>query len=387
MTARPFVEIFCESAVTGAMLSRPLIGVLVNKRFLLKPKGLLFAVKLMQANEIPQCYIYFFSPGDIDWRKKKIRATILNQYGQRMQHMLPFPDILYDRGAAFSPSEQASAEIARRRFQVIGTVQSINSCKLDKWQVHQRLARCQAAVKHLPVATLYRSRNDLAMMLMHHNYVFLKSAGGSGGRAVISIEQLEDHYCINYYLRGGHRKETAAGFEELITALSGIASLDQGKWVIQQGIRLMNYQGRLFDLRILLVKNRDGQWVAVYNQARIANNGTVITNLSLGGEVADYHDLFNTLKAHYPHVPSDGEIRAECIKIAGCIEQQFGPFGEIGMDIGVDQAGRIWFLEGNSKPSKLPEDTIEDTEGVSPQFLMILEYAGLLYHVNVASRQ
>jgi hypothetical protein len=68
--------------------------------------------------------------------------------------------------------------------------------------------------------------------------------------------------------------------------------------------------------------------------------------------------------------------------IACYIEKEFGPFGEIGIDIAVDKTGKVWLLEANSKPTKLPEQRIEDTAGISPQFLLILEYAKHLYSKN-----
>ena len=56
------------------------------------------------------------------------------------------------------------------------------------------------------------------------------------------------------------------------------------------------------------------------------------------------------------------------------------------MDLGVDEQGKIWFFEGNSKPSKLPEQVIEDTVGISPQFLMTLQYARTLYNRRYGRR-
>jgi hypothetical protein len=101
--------------------------------------------------------------------------------------------------------------------------------------------------------------------------------------------------------------------------------------------------------------------------------------LSLGGEVMNYSDIYPALKKRYPGIPTDKQIKDICMVIARYIEKEFGPFGEIGMDIGVDETGKVWLLEANSKPSKLPEQKIEDTVGISPQFLMTLEYARLLY--------
>jgi len=48
------------------------------------------------------------------------------------------------------------------------------------------------------------------------------------------------------------------------------------------------------------------------------------------------------------------------------------------MDMAIDEYGRIWFIEANSKPDKNPEPHLENTEDISPQFLSILEYSKFL---------
>ena len=69
-----------------------------------------------------------------------------------------------------------------------------------------------------------------------------------------------------------------------------------------------------------------------------------------GGEVFDYSALYPELRARYPCVPTDTEIRKAAITIARHIEKEFGQFGEIGMDLGVDEQGKIWF-EGTPSPA------------------------------------
>lgn len=358
---------------------RPLIGVFINKKLLWTRRVVLFARKLYQANDKAKCSIYFFSHENIDWEKQKIRGYLYGGSKKRWQEsLLPFPDIVYDRGAGFGRLEEGNVERLRARFKKIPGIQFINSCKLPKWQLHQKLSRHKAVNKYLPATNLSRGIQDIRKAIAKHGYLFLKSSGGSGGKDVFALEKQKGGFYFHYYLKGIHRKRYASNLRSLQSELNAIG-LRPDRVIIQQGIRLVKYNNRLMDLRVLMVKDREGIWSAVYNQARLAQSGAVITNLSLGGEVMNYSDIYPALKKKYPGIPSDNQVRRICVVISRYIEKEFGSFGEIGMDIGVDYSGRFWLLEANSKPTKLPEQGLEDTEGISPQFLMTLDYARLLY--------
>ncbi len=359
---------------------KPLIGVFVNSRFLANPKGALFASKLMQANEIAGCSVCFFSPEDIDWNRRRINATVFCfPEGRQVRRQLPFPDIIYDRGAAFPKERQREVEAIRRRFKIVEKIRFVNSSKLEKWPVIEKLRQVREVRPYLPATLLCRHVNDIRMMLQRFGFIFIKNSAGSGGTDVLSVKRQGNRYHLFFFRKGAHHRRVFSSINELLSELAGMLDLKNEKYVVQQGIRLVKYRGRPLDLRVLLNKNKYGRWVAVYNQARVAPTGAVITNLALGGEVMDYAAIVPDLKERYPRIPEDKKIREVCIVIAAAIEKMFGPFGEIGMDMAVDERGKIWLLEANSKPSKLPEDFIEDTRGVSPQFLMVLEYAAALH--------
>lgn len=359
--------------------TRPLIGVFVNKKFFSKRNVALFAKKLNQANEKAKCSIFFFTLENINWKRRTISGYVLGVNSKQwIERQLPFPDIIYDRGTAFGGEEKTEAEALRARFKKLPGIQFINSCKLKKWKVHQKLSKHKAVNQYLPATTFSHGIDDIRAMMAKYGYLFLKSSGGSGGKGVFALEKYESGFCFHYYYKGLHLKRNVSNLDDLRTEMKKIG-LKPDRVIIQQGIHLVKYNNRPMDLRVLMAKDKDGIWNAVYNQARIAPKGAVITNVSLGGEVKNYNNIFPALKKQYPSIPSDKDIKNICMSIAPYIEKEFGPFGEIGIDIGIDVTGKVWLLEANSKPSKLPEKNVEDTVGISPQFLMTLEYARFLY--------
>ena len=129
---------------------RPIIGVLVNKKFFSSDKGALFASKLLQANTKVHCLIYFFTPGDIDWNSRHIHGYVPGPGNQWVRDSFPLPDFLYDRIVPFSSVEKAILEDIRERLRALPNLQFYNSCNLEKWKLHRALARYRAVNKYLP---------------------------------------------------------------------------------------------------------------------------------------------------------------------------------------------------------------------------------------------
>ena len=359
-------------------MARPVVGVLVRKNFFRNPKGLLFAQKLLQANREDPCLIYFFPVENIDWINKKIEGYVPGPRGGWRRGCYPFPDVLYDRGAGFGQNEMAAVEQIRRRLKNMPGIQLINACRLEKWPVYERLSRHKEMGRHLPKTIVFNGLPSVKLMLDRYGLVFIKSSEGSGGLGVICLEKKKQGYCCSLYKRGAHKRLLVKNLLELKKILDPAVGREE-KAIVQQGIRLVKYKGRRLDLRVLMVKDAKGEWKSVYNQARLAPEKAMITNLALGGEVMNYADILPELRESYGDLPSDSEIRNISSRIVHYIEKEFGPFGEIGLDLAVDESGRVWLLEANSKPSKLPEAGLEDTVGISPQFKMTLDYTRFLF--------
>ena len=72
------------------------------------------------------------------------------------------------------------------------------------------------------------------------------------------------------------------------------------------------------------------------------------------------------------------------VRIYIYLEQSYGPFGELGIDIGMDKAGRLWFIESNTKSTKVSLCNASSGETMQKAFLNPLEYAKYLYREGTA---
>ncbi len=358
----------------------PVVGIFVNPEYISSiSKGDIpeTAKKDIQANAIAKCLIYFFSLDHIHWKEKTILGyTFSPASNQWVFRAFPFPNVIYDCGVHFATHQKEKVKRIRERFHEDPGIQWINNSDyLGKWALYTKLSKHEEMRPHLPETLRYDTLDDLRYMLSKHRLIYIKSFYGSRGREVMSVKKKENGFVIQFYHDGLKikRAKRVDQIQSLISRFFGNKRL-----ILQKGLNVITYNGRRMDLRLFICKNDTGQWQVIYNQANVAIPGATIT--TIGRNFKNYKDVYRTLRktGQGKWLPTDQEIRRETIIIAHYIEKEFGPHGEIGMDMAVDRKGKIWFIEANAKPEKLPIPGLEDTKGVSPQFLAVFQYATYL---------
>lgn len=359
----------------------PVVGVFVNDRYLKSisdDNPPLSCQKHIQANSKGNCLLYYFSIDGINWFDKKIKGFVFSpRFNEWKKYWLPMPNVVYDRGVAFDKLDKSLVYHIRNSFKKNPDIHFINSSDyLGKWQIYNRLQKYDEITEHLPYTIRYDDFSSVKNMLNKYNFIFIKSYYGSRGTEVMSIKENKKGFVTNFY-KNGLKKVKFKTLDELKNHVEEF--IKDKKFIVQQGIMLLKYKKRSVDLRVLIEKNDLNEWVAVYNQARIAVTNQNITNTSAGGDILNYSDIYsNKDLTNNKKLPSDIEIREKTIEIAKFIEKEYGSFGELGMDIAIDTKGKIWFIEANTKPDKDPEPGLEDTIGISPQCLLILKYSNYL---------
>jgi hypothetical protein len=358
----------------------PVVGIFVNKAFIsdiakgVVPKD---AVKDMQANKVAKCLVYYFSLDQIRWDEKTIQGYTRAPNSRKwIVRMFAFPNVIYDCGVKFKPSQKPDVKWIRKQFADNPNIQLINNSDyLGKWTLYERLSKYPEIQQYLPETLRFKTFDDIKSMMEKHNVIYIKSFYGSRGREVMSINKTKKMFILKYY-EDGLKKIVTDNFEQLENKINRFMA--EKPRIIQKGIDLSAYKGRKFDLRVLICKDGSGQWKDIYNQANLAKKGASIT--TIGKNIRNYKHVYRYLrrKRRGVELPADKIIRRNTMMIASYIDKEFGSHGELGMDMAVDRKGKIWFIEANSKPEKLPISGVEDTKGVSPQYLSIFEYAKYL---------
>ncbi|MGG1660104.1 YheC/YheD family protein [Brevibacillus sp. NRS-1366] len=323
---------------------------------------------------------------DVNWDAGIVRGLV-RRGGVWRQTVLPLPQCIYNR------------LVSRRRERSEQMTEWVQSCKdanipffnerfLNKWHVHAALENQEAAAAHLPKMVRYQNLGDLKQMLSTHRTVYAKPANGSMGRGIIRLRRSQEGYSL---ARPGGLSQSFSSMQGLHHSL---LKRTKGKpYLLQQGLPLIGVQGRPTDFRVLVQKNRAGQWSVTSMVARLGQN-RIVSNISRGGS------MFSPIQALRicgpwagPGKPSPQTLRDVALKLSVLLEEALpGHYAEFGVDLGVDVRGQVWLLEVNSKPSKtanaipLPEGVEEAPRRVRPSVVRMLDYASYISGYPRASK-
>jgi glutathione synthase/RimK-type ligase-like ATP-grasp enzyme len=129
-------------------------------------------------------------------------------------------------------------------------------------------------------------------------------------------------------------------------------------YIVQQGLSLLTFKDSTFDIRVIYQKNGDGEWGIGKKFVRVAPHGSSISNLSRGGTAETYKKVLAAIFNQNGELikSKNEELNNICQTVATTLEtnsQQI--YGELGLDIGIDNEGNLWLIEVNSKPRKTTE--------------------------------
>jgi YheC/D like ATP-grasp len=175
--------------------------------------------------------------------------------------------------------------------------------------------------------------------------VYIKPDKGRRGNGVIRVKKLNDSESEISYGQTSQRCST----KKLIVELKKILH-PKKEYIIQQGIDLATYHHRPFDVRVVLQKPLN-RWHLSWISAKVAPRKTsVVTNVAKGAKDLK---IIKTLQG-VDQPLNMLEIQRELIDISYQIAQILGshfPFNIVGLDMGIDKKGKIWYIEANTKPN------------------------------------
>lgn len=341
---------------TGSRPAKPVtVGILttsVQKSGIVKSSKIQSELAYLSAvNNDPLIKIVVFSPWDIDWKQKTVRAYRVKRNTDGVieweTYRAQLPGVVYDQ--IYKRNEELRYRKVREQLKEVTGGRFFNARFLNKWIVYGLLAKTQQVAEFLPETSLLRSSRDLQRMIGKHGIVYIKPVDGSLGRKIIRVGLAED---------GRYYYQTRRGKTRYVRSLDEIMQKTRKmsgtrRFIVQQGLDLTDEEGRVMDIRVLLQKNHKGKWTVTKMYARLGPDNSITSNLAGGGTA---YPLGEILESQYdPSMINDirAEIREIAARVAAAIEKTSGElFAEFGIDIGLDRDGRLWLIEVNSKPRR-----------------------------------
>jgi hypothetical protein len=339
----------------------PVIGILTasntgNLQNPFGPRSRYFRL-FIEASIPEKPFFLVFTPEMINWSNQTISGWFWKKdtKGQTrwIRYTSPVPDVVYDR--IFSRTLQASSRIQSclTKLKEIHQCQIFNPGFFNKWTIHQMLSKDARTVDLIPETYLSPSTTTLQEILEKHRMVYLKPNGGCAGRGIFRITHhpKEGYFCR--YHKGKSNLHRFQSLEKLMQYYFGKSQSTQfKKYLVQQGIHLIKYQGRPVDFRVHMHKDKTGEWQVIAIGAKAAGSGCVTTHIRTGGSLISTDEL---LQSTFPQEADaiKNSIRDTAIIVANTLDEKIdGPIGELGMDIGVDKTKKVWLFEANSKPGR-----------------------------------
>ncbi|MNI33848.1 Endospore coat-associated protein YheD [compost metagenome] len=233
--------------------------------------------------------------------------------------------------------------------------------KLGKHNFMQKYSQINAQLPDTRAAT----KTNIYEMFRLHDSLYLKPDEGTGGRGIYKIIKNDK----GFILRGGTASRSFDSFDALYRSLH--IFLNKNKYVVQQGIDLLKHDGRSFDIRVMVQKNRNRQLETTGIIGRLGKPSKIVTNFHSGGTPLTVDTL---LKSHLR-----GADRANFIqKLESLGKEASIVLGEsyrrkkaFGVDIAIDSNMKPWILEINTGPDMSIFNTLKD----KTMYRKILRYA------------
>ncbi|WP_150267224.1 YheC/YheD family protein [Paenibacillus tepidiphilus] len=359
----------------------PLIGVMVSRDHPDNPDRLfgpitMFCRELTNACHAQGAYVYFFTPDVLETRSTSIQGWVYDEGWRKLS--LPVADVINNRlttrKVENKPSVQHFLADVKSRY---GT-HFFNEKFLDKTEVFEALAHDPALQRYLPESHALQGFAILKKMCNSYSSVFLKPVRGSLGKGILRISRDESGgYRLLSTTPLGTRRQTYPSLTKLFQSIA--PKMKTTRFQIQQGLTLMEIGRRPVDFRALVQKNGTGKWAVTSIVARTAGNNHFVSNLARGGSLSPVREAVG--KSNLPAGIKESvqiQLPRAALAIARGVETYIpAHFGELGIDLALDQSGRIWLLEVNSKPSKNDNTPLNETK-IRPSVKQMILYCRYL---------
>lgn len=211
---------------------------------------------------------------------------------------------------------------------------------------HKFLMMSHGLISSLP-QTQKMSKESFLSFLRRYNHIVVKPSYGEGGAGVIQITSVGNG---NYTIQYGKNKRIMHG---QLSTYSFVQGLTKGLYLVQQGINLAKINGRPFDLRVMVQKNRSSKWVVTGILAKIAGAGHFITNIvRSGGRAIPLETAITKSNIHGASIIDiNKQIHQIAVKAVTRLQKHYS-IHTVGIDMGIDIDGKVWIIEANFNPDK-----------------------------------
>ncbi|MCA1057188.1 YheC/YheD family protein [Rossellomorea aquimaris] len=292
----------------------------------------------------------YFSPGGVDFTTRTISGYEYED-GKWVQGTFPFPHVIYNTG---SPEKLAkSSEVIEKLKQDIPfTTHSIG----NKMSVYKRLMEAGELTQYLIPSEVIKGTSHFFSMLDAYRKIVFKPVNGRKGMSIILIERVGNDFRLLI-----DTDEHLYSYDELKEFVS--AQLEVEEFLVQPYINCRTKEGSVFDFRLHVQKNGEGKWVITAIYPRIGAPGTIVSNINSGGSMnylvpflkQEFGDEYYNIKRYLESFSLVLARHMDDLQM----EHYSETIDELGIDVALDDRGKIWIYEVNWRPGCPPTFYLE----------------------------
>ena len=370
-------------------MGKPVLGIMtlyLNDRGLLEERSVY--QKMTAAARKLGLDLIVFTPDDVNYRTNRIHAQRYSpESGKWRREWTGFPHMIFDRCRIQRSKRFERLKAFRARY---ANHLYLNKPIGNKWSVYRTLSRDARFRDHLPQTRLYESSRDLTEMLRRYPLLYLKPAGGTGGRGILRIQRAGSGGSLLVQGRDHSRRiiRPMRIRPSLLQAKLAGWDLRGRKYLVQQGIQIRLPNGRVHDYRLLVQKNGRGEWSVTGCAVRIGPPGSVTSNLHGGGQAASLASVLpGWLGSEAKAQKVQQRIGQFGVDVVRYLEDSYGPLCELALDLAIDNSGQFWLLEVNPKPARDVFRRAGEKEAYRLALVRPLQYALWLYRSRQRRRR
>lgn len=339
----------------------PLVGILTNRdKHSIYPVGKnakIFKEMFIDARN-KGVFLYEFYPEGVNIKTKTIKGHSIDGWGRFYSSTFPFPDVVYNRIRYRVIESRKDVKQLIKIFENDIGINLFNTRFLNKLEVYRVLKKNPSTSELIPETALYNTRN-LKYFLGKYGTIYLKPIANSRGKGIIKLGcGPAGAYYVQHASKSYSDYHSSLSQAHLKMKHYGLTPM---RYLVQKAIPLATYRGRPFDLRVQVQKDALGKWMLTGVGARVAGPNRIVTHVPNGGTAKAFDTVLN--EAFNQSISINNDINKQLLYITGAVPEVLErelkiELAILSMDIGIDNNGKLWLIEVNSKPASFDEDAI-----------------------------
>lgn len=312
--------------------------------------------------------IYAFSPKSINWKAHTAYGLFYNIVSEAWEYgCFPLPEAIYRRDFHSSP------KLIKRLIKITNG-KLFNSYRFTKYELYDYIKTNTELSSYLPPTQLLTNFEQVRRFIEIYPKIILKPTDLSRGRGICIIERFDKNYKLTDY----RYKEPMISVLHDYEAFENFFTLNQSlfdKYIVQQYLPLARIGSSLYDVRVVMQKQKDKSWFCTGIECRVSIN-SLLTNISRGGYALTLDEaLSRSFDSDYEMLPQ--QIKDFCQKFCVFMDILGEHFAEFGIDVAIDINKNLWLIEANVFPS------FKGFKLTDRQTYLSIRYKSLIYALSL----